>query len=189
MKEKTTERVAELNKVFEKGSVITTINVIEVLTRTPYERVEKKDADRMRSWFTSSCVQKNGYATLLSTKQKGGNPGSTAYKYTWHGVKTDQSVETASPKMKESKADSSERVTTSDIGESILKYIQELKDYQKLLENEIDTLKIEKGELQQSWDMQQLQVMKLTSHVQDLNKKIASAGGREVSIKEIMNRA
>jgi predicted nucleic acid-binding Zn-ribbon protein len=57
------------------------------------------------------------------------------------------------------------------------------------MEEEIETLKNEKGELQRSWDMQQLEIMKLTSHVQDLNKKIASAGGREVSIKEIMNRA
>jgi hypothetical protein len=189
MKEKTTERVAELNKVFEKGSIITTVNVAEVLTKTPYEKLDKKHIDRIRTWFVSSCVQKNGYATLYSTKQVGGVRGINPYKYIWNGEKTDSPAETTPKKVEESKVDSSERITTSDIGESLLKYIQDLKDYKKLLEEEIETLKNEKGELQRSWDMQQLEIMKLTAHVQDLNKKISSSRGREVSVKEIMNRA
>jgi hypothetical protein len=189
MKEKTTKRVAILNETLDPGMVITTINVLEILTRTPYEKLGKREAGTLRTWFVKSCVRK-GYATLLSKKQKS-EKGRTPFLYRWNGVKTNQKQavqKQLSFSKEKSKADS-DIITTSQIGESILKYIQELKDYQKLLENEIDTLKTEKGELQQSWDMQQLQVMKLTAHVQDLNKKIALSGGREVSIKEIMNRA
>jgi len=125
----------------------------------------QKNLRRMRNLLHRTMVKERGIVEKVGErKSENGGANIAIYKI----KDASPAVPSVSPKFPES----ADNVTTSEIGESLVRYIEEIKEENEILKRQNENLQSENYQLRQ--------------RVDNLNKRLASTAGSPVSIKQLM---
>lgn len=168
------------------GSRFTNKDVIEFLSGKSFTSLSKPEIQKYRKWISHHLIR-NG--NVIKVGEQPRRPGRRAGRACGIYQRIDPKTAPVKPtkKAKETTTMPKDTVTTADIGESIIKHISELNDYIKAQDDEIVKMQVEKGELQKSYDNQQLELTKLTAHIQTLNERLKNSG-RPVSMSSVLGK-